>query len=225
MNNKIILGLLFLMILIPIISAEVELTIPFNKNYQIKRACFNNGTYCSSSAECNFTLTYPNGNTLFDNVLMTNRNSFHELNISSSLVNQLGEYPAIMICCDTGGDITGCSEDTFEILVTGDGQGQDSFPIQLSILILSYICVAVGSTKENLRLFKNLGAIMMMVMGVITLYPGYAQINYSNLVGQSLGFASIGLGFFFLIGDSFTRKISEQGEYYDQENESFYENE
>ena len=49
----------------------------------------------------------------------------------------------------------------------------------------------------------------MMIMGVITIYPGYSFINYTTLLGKGLGFILIGLGFYFLIEDSFSRNKQE----------------
>ena len=56
---------------------------------------------------------------------------------------------------------------------------------------------------------------MILVLGVITLWPGYAFINFSTLLGKVVGFSSIGLGFYFMLEDSFSRE--KQTEYYEAE--------
>ncbi len=46
---------------------------------------------------------------------------------------------------------------------------------------------------------------IVLIVGVITLWPGYSFINYSNLQGQAIGYSSIAFGLYFLINDSFSR--------------------
>ena len=75
----------------------------------------------------------------------------------------------------------------------------------------------VSDEKEDLRLFQHVGAMMVMVFGVITLFPGFSGINYTNLQGQALGFSTIGLGFYFLIENFFSR--DKQVESFDQEDD------
>ncbi len=60
-----------------------------------------------------------------------------------------------------------------------------------------------------------------MVSGVLTLFPGYGFINHSTLMGQLLGTIGIGLGFYFMIEDSFSK--DEQDEWYTQEEGGDYE--
>ena len=54
-------------------------------------------------------------------------------------------------------------------------------------------------------------------MGVITIYPGYSFINHTTLLGKALGFILVGLGFYFLIEDSFSRNKQEDS--FDAEND------
>ena len=65
--------------------------------------------------------------------------------------------------------------------------------------------------QEKLRLFKHMRAILMMIMGIITIFPGDSFINYTTLLGKGLGFTLVGLGFYFLIEDSFSRNKQEDG--------------
>lgn len=222
MNNKIIiLAVVFMFVtltgLLPGVNAEIELTIPFNQEFDLKRPCFNNGTYCSSSAICNVTISYPNGDTLTSNQRMTNQLSFHNLTLTNFNISQLGIMPTTMICNDPGGDIKGNAVDTFEIEVTGDGFKPNVFPIEFSIFILGIVLVFVGKFKEDLSLFTTFGGIILMVMGVVTLYPGYSGLNYSTLQGQLIGVGGIGVGFFFMIERFFSR--DKQVEYFDQDDD------
>lgn len=207
-NKKfIILAVVLGVFLLPNVLAIVELRFPYNTQFDLKRACFNNGSYCSSIAQCNITVIHPSANILLDNAPMTNNVSFHNITVFQDSNNELGIHQASMACCDNGA----CGTDTFEIEITGDGFEADIFPLEFSILIAGLVLIVVGTTQEKLRLFKHLGAILVMVMGVVTLYPGYANINYSTLQGLALGSGSIGLGFYFLIEDSFSRDEQQEG--------------
>jgi len=117
MKLRIILIMLSLLF-IPLVSgASDDLLFATNKQYDLKIPCINNGTYCSTVAECNVTITYPDGNLLKDNVVMTNQGSFHNLTILFSENNQSGPYPSTAVCCDSGD----CGEDSFTIQITKSG--------------------------------------------------------------------------------------------------------
>lgn len=206
MNKKIIFMFAMILLVLPFVLGAVELTFPFNQEYDIKRPCFNNGSVCSSTAICAMTLSYPDGSILLDNATMTNQNSFHNVTISPSQNDQLGVYAASMYCLDESKS----GQDTFQIQITGDGFEFNVFPTELSVLILGFILIFVGVIKDRLRLFKHIGSLIVMVMGVATLFPGWANFNYSNIQGLALGSASIGLGFYFLISDSFSRDDQEE---------------
>ena len=82
-----------------------------------------------------------------------------------------------------------------------------------------------GFVTERLRLFKHMGAILLVIMGIITLFPGYNFINHTTLFGLALGTILVGIGFYFLIEDSFSRE--RQGDIFNQEQgdggEEFFE--
>jgi len=214
---KVMVILAGILILFPIISAATELTFGFNTEFDLKRPCFNNGSFCSAATECNITITDPNGNVIVDNQLMTNQVSFHNYTVSSALNNQLGIHPSYMSCNDSG--LGG--GDTFEIEITADGRSSSIFPTQFVIMLLGFALIGFGLSRERMRLFKHVGSILVFIMGVLTLYPGYSLINYSTLLGKGLGFACIGLGFYFLIEDGFSR--DEQTESFQSKNEEYEE--
>ncbi len=212
MNSKIVTVFILGLLLLPLMNAAVELTFPFNSEFNLKRPCFNNGTFCSATSECNITLISPNSNTLVDNQVMTNQIAFHNYTVVGGSNVQLGIISATMVCID--GAVEG--SDTFEIAITGSGVKSTPFPIELSLIILGFVGIVVGAMKERLSLLKSGGSILIMVMGVVTLFPGYAEINYTTLSGLTLGTILIGLGFYFLIEGNFSRKVQEDS--YDQDN-------
>jgi hypothetical protein len=198
----------------PLLSATTEEVFQFNKQFDLKRACSDNGFFCGNSFNCNITLIYPDGTLLKNNELMTNFVSYRNITITQSQNNQLGIIEVIESC----NNVSDAGLDTFEIEITADGKPSQIFPTQFFPIILGFLMIAFGLFQERLRLFKHVGSLIIMVMGVITLYPGYSFINWSTLMGQTLGAVFIGLGFYFLIEDSFSRELQE--EYYSQDNEN-----
>ena len=93
----------------------------------------------------------------------------------------------------------------YTFYVTADGKPFQQFPQQFYIVSLGLILIFLSFFFERLRMFKHLGSIVLMVMGVLTLSPGYSFINWTTLFGKTIGFSFIGLGFYFLIEDSFSR--------------------
>ena len=115
-----------------------------------------------------------------------------------------------MVCDDSG--LLG--DDTFEVQVTANGFSGFAFPTELSFLVIGFVLIGSSYLNDRLRLFRIGGGILVMIMGVVTLYPGYANFNYSNLQGLTIGVSSIGIGFFFLISDAFS--FDKQVDHFDQ---------
>lgn len=183
----------------------------FNKAFDLKRACFDNGFFCGSSFVCNVTLFYPDGALLIDNQLMTDQGSFRNISVTQDQNDQLGFIKAIQSCSN----VTLAGPDTFLVAITGDGKPFQKFPQQFFLILFAVSITLLGFLSDRLRILKHAGAMFTMVLGVLTLYPGYSFLNYSTLSGQTLGMILIALGFYFLVEDSFSR--NKQQENYDAE--------
>lgn len=207
MKQSYLLAFIFLFLALPMLQAQEDPTFQFNKQFDLKRPCSDSGFFCDSAYECNITLIYPDGNLLVNNQVMTNKVSFRNITITQPNNNQLGFISAIESCNNgTRGGLN-----TFDVVITADGRKFQAFPNQFFIIILGLLMVGTGITMNRLRLFKHLGAILLIISGIITLYPGYNFINYSTLLGKSFGAILIGLGFYFWIEDSFSREKQEEG--------------
>ncbi len=202
----------FFIVFTPLVFAE-DVIIPFNKGVDLKRGCFDSGLFCEPAFECNITIMYPDKTLLFDNEPMTNQGSYYNITIIQPNNNQLGVMEAIQSCYNG----TKAGRDTFNIEVTADGNSFRVFPTQFAVIIFSFILISSGFFIERLKLLTLGGSILMMLMGVVTLYPGYSFINHSTLMGKGVGTTLIGLGFYFLIQDNFSR--SEQDERFTQPSE------
>ena len=192
-----------------VIAAESEEppTFQFNKQFDLKRICEVNGFYCDSAFVCNLTLTYPDGTSLINNQLMTDMVSFRNFTINQTQNNQLGIVKAIQSC----NNVSNAGAETYDVIITADGNKFQAFPNQFVIIIFAVFMIGVGTVMDRLRLFKHLGSLLLMIMGILTLFPGYNFINHSTLTGLALGSVLIGLGFYFLIEDSFSRDSQEEG--------------
>ncbi len=178
----------------------------FNHDFDLKRTCSDRGFFCDINFVCNISLVSPNGEILINNELMTNNNSFRNITITQEQNNQLGFVTGFESC----NNVTNAGLDTFTIAITGDGNPYRDFPHQFVVIIFGLILVFVGLINERFNMFKSIGSMILMVMGVLTLFPGYSFINYSTLMGKALGFGLIGLGFWFLIEDSFSRNKQQE---------------
>ena len=218
MVSKLFLFLFISVLLVTTVYAQETLpeqiqSFQFNQQFDLKRACFDSCFFCSDSFVCNVTLISPSGNLIVDNQLMTNQGSYMNITVLQTQNIELGFITGIESC----NNVSNAGPDTFLIAITGDGDPWRPFPQQFVIIIFSLAMVCVGMVNDRLRMFKHLGSILMMIMGVVTLYPGYAFINHSTLMGLAIGSILIGLGFYFLIEDSFSR--DEQEDHYDSQSQ------
>jgi len=209
MKSPFLLLILILLIGIPFISAA-DFTFQVNEEVDLRIPCFNNGSYCSGSAVCNSTILYPNGDIMIIDSDMTANNSFFNVTLTKAQNNFLGEHSIIMVCCESGN----CGSNTHTMEITADGFASRQIPFQFLVVVFGFLLIGFGLMQERLRIFKHAGAMLVFIMGVLTLYPGYSFINWTTLMGKALGFLFIGLGFYFFIEDSFSR--DKQVKHFDQ---------
>lgn len=144
--------------------------------YDLKRPCFNNGTYCSSSANCNITVLNPSGSPIFDNSAMTYNVSYFNITFLKSKTVNVGLHQAIMSCTD--GAVSG--EDTFNILISPSGTNDDSTAQWILLLFGFLISFGIIFWGYNINdgWIVILGSLILFVLGIYTLLNGVA--NYRN---------------------------------------------
>lgn len=143
--NFIILALLIIPLALAtdlIYKYNTDLIYKYNTDIDLKIPCYNNGTLCSSSAECNITIFYPNSSVLISNAEMSNNVVYHNLSIGNLTTE--GTYLNSMLCNDNG--VLG--KTTFNFKVTGNGKEEPSgiviiiFSVAF-ILLLFYLIVII----------------------------------------------------------------------------------
>ncbi len=206
LEHKNLFGMVLVMVLL-VNTISADLTFQQDRDVDIKVVCINAG-FCTPSAECNLSVFDPAEIILLDGISATRASTgaFYNFTVNNTQTNVLGTYRVGGFCKD--GSVTQLIDFTFDI--TADGKVFHIFPTQFGVILFAFLLVGLGVFQEKLRLFKHLGSILMMIMGVLTLFPGYAFINWTTLMGKAIGFSLIGLGVYFLIEDSFSRDTQEE---------------
>lgn len=170
----------------------------------------------NATAACQMDLYNHHSELIFTNHDLTFNDTIEawEVLVRGGNFTELGAYDYLVHCNNTvlGGAVA------VEFEVTADGRVREAFPHQFFVILLGLVFIILGLAKERYKMFKSIGSLMFMVMGLITLFPGYGFINWTTLLGKVLGFSLIALGFYFLIEDGFGRG-TEQEERYSQEDE------
>ena len=116
----------------------------------LKIPCTNNGTYCSEAGSCNATILSPNGTILFNNVLMSQNNSIHNISLNANQTVEIGDYEFIPCCKDMGE--SDCKTLTFKVTRSGKevSEGESGIYIVLIIMfVILGIASVVGAWKIN----------------------------------------------------------------------------
>jgi len=233
MKFSLIFLFLFLLVLTPMVAAqppqatpviinlEAGLAIDFpkiitirqNQDFEFHFHVFNATSGLAvdnTTTNCSLELLNGDGSEIIDINFIEFVDDEWNINVLGGNFSRLGSYYWLVNCqAPFVGGFTSAP-----LIVTADGFEAEPFPIQLSLIVLAFLLVGVGLTADRLRLMKHAGSILLMIMGVLTLYPGYSFINYSTLTGLALGTVLIGVGFYFLIEDAFSR--DEQAEHFEQ---------
>lgn len=217
-HKKILAGIFVGIFLISLVTA---LTFQQNREVDLKIVCINAG-FCSVATNCNLSIFAPDQTTLRSGIQATQSANLASYNITlnSSQTSQLGEYSVGGFCVD--GSVTNVIDFNFD--VTADGKPFEAFPNQFAVILLGFLLIVFGLSNQRFNLLKHMGSIILMIMGVLTIFPGYNFINHTNLFGLSLGTILIAMGFYFLIEDSFSREKQREGfdQPQGQEGEEFF---
>lgn len=193
--------MLFLVLISPVSAVVQDLgTIKQGKSVNLIQTC----------ASCTFNnitaILDPSATQLIGNNAMTRTGSVYNFTLDASNTSEMGRYIINGI-----GDLEGTNEIwSYIVTVTADGKPFQAFPNQFSIILLGIILILFGLLDTRYRLLKHLGSTIIMIMGVLTIYPGYNFINHTTLLGLSLGTILIAIGFYFLIEDSFSREKQQE---------------
>jgi|TARA_Y100000310_G_scaffold339572_1_gene432644 hypothetical protein len=169
--------ILFLAILLIMISSVFGADLYYKKGdtIDLKVPCINNGSACSGTAECNVTVTYPNGTNFVNNQLMTNGGTYHNYTLSDTSVS--GEYQTTVFCNDSA--VTGYSTYNFEINNIGVAKN-DMQLMGVYVVIIAMVAAYLFSAfkLDNQHIVNK---IVLFLMGLINLIMGLL-IAYIDLI-------------------------------------------
>lgn len=127
--------------LLGIAVAQVEtLTYEQGTIIDLKESCFNNGSLCSSSANCNISIFSPRGEAIVKDFPMTQNPSraYFNFTLNGSSTDRVGFYRYDIVCADSGLVNFG----SFNLQVTAGGN-DPSIPQTISYAILLLLLVGL----------------------------------------------------------------------------------
>lgn len=176
------------LLVLPIINAatdtqNVDDTFQINSVVSYAKPCFYNGSYCSSTTVCNFTIFKPDNTKLIDNFKSTNNITSYNI---SFYVDTIGIYTANQVCCD--GSL--CGSETYYFEVTGSGLNNVTY-FFIIILSIAMILIFLGfSIKDGW--ITILGCIGLFFVGLYILLNGI-DIMRNLTVTRSFALIIIGV--------------------------------
>jgi len=139
MNNKILVSILLVILLVPLGVAQTSQDLIFENGQivDLKVTCVIDDAYCSSIATCNLTTQSPNSSTLINNLPMTNSIAFFNFTLNTTQTGTNGVYPSAVVCID--GASRGFQSFSYEITQTGTNLGISGGLIYGIVLIAALI--------------------------------------------------------------------------------------
>lgn len=180
--------LLLIVILLSLSFVSSQIIFKSGDPIDLKVACENNGTLCSSSAACNLTVIFNNGSIILKDGEMTNQGSFFNYTVGFS---EVGTYRNTMNCLDQG--LGGVSNFNYEITMTGDTKNWMIFTF-LSLITLVALMFAFYSGNEYIMFSAAALLILTGIYGAI-----YGIGNAYNVYTLGVGLTLTSLGIFFFI--------------------------
>ena len=193
MKNK-IMFIMFCLIIISFVNAATDTqiadnTAQVNTLIKYKKPCFNNGSYCSSSAVCNFTVTDPYQKIILNNTVASNKINYHNV---SFYVDQIGIYNIDMVCCDG----TYCGSETFYLDVTGSGYNNTGmFYLILLLIGGGFIFLGFWIKDAPITIF---GSLVLYFIGIYSLMYGIDFIRNLTIT-RSVSFIILGVAAYISI--------------------------
>ena len=189
MENKIILLVMLLLLILPLISAvDYSYIFQQNKETNLKIVCVDdNNVRCDSTVKCNLTIFYPNNSVLVDGGVMTYNPNYFNYTLTSAQMKVMGEYSVSVACANSYAGFS-----TFNYLVNPTGMAKINEGEGLSLSTSSIVIIVVGIffflislTFQNPALkivFVGLSGVMLVIAVL------YSLVSITQVLG---GFSAI----------------------------------
>jgi hypothetical protein len=180
--NKLLLGMIFLAMLLPIVSASINSLGTFKSG-----ECINLIQTCSDCSYNNITsILYPNSSQALGQVEMTKIGT--EYNYTFCDTNTLGKY----LVNGVGDTIIGLPTWNYEFEVTPTGS-TNNLVIPIFLFIIGFILLIIGFIFKN-EFFGLFSGMLLTATGVYTMIYGIGSLSdmYTRLIAAiTLGFGLI----------------------------------
>ncbi len=172
-----------------------------NNSVNFTSTCFNQGSPCNATAQCNTTIYYPNLSILVENRTMSlMRIGLFNLSISENLTNQTGVYHGYVTCIDLDdSDIVGADDGSFRVvdrlLYHGGGIPTFEIAVGLGLALAAMVATALAVFGKSLWLRT-----LMLFMALTTIIiQSDLFIKIATLDGQAGGVIGSLEAFYFLV--------------------------
>ncbi len=200
MNKKILTTLLTIIVISiffisPTTAADEDLTFQQWETVNLKLPCTYNGANCDVTAECNLSVTFPNGSFLTENKPMTN-NGNGMPNYTLTAMSTLGVHNYKQTCLQAGLS----ASDSGVITITSTGS-ESSIKLPLFLGIFALILLVLGITLEN-PMMGFFSGILFLMIGMYLMIYGFGDIN--DLYTQAFALIIIAMGMVITIMAGFS---------------------
>jgi len=178
-------------------TSDVSDVFQINQEISYNKPCINNGTYCSASAECNYTFYDKDNSISVNNAAATQVGSggasIWQYNITHTAT---GLYKADMVCID--GDAKG--SDTLYYEVTGSGDS-NTVPFYFIILGISFGVIILGLAMKDasLTIFGSFG---LYFVSLYTLFNGIAGVKDATTT-WAIGLILLGIAMYISVRSAY----------------------
>lgn len=183
MKYNFVIILCFLMLALPMVSAEI------NEYGSIKQnQCITLKQTCASCTYVNFSLTYPNSTVAFSNAMgVKSGGALWTYDFCDT--SDFGRYD-VGGHGDIDGKDTGFSVLWFEV----NNTNLTFFIILLSLAILFFVATLI----VNEEFFVYISGVLFIIIGIYTMINGIDIIN--DWYSRAISYVCLGLGFLFTVG-------------------------
>lgn len=187
MKLQIILAIALIILVAPVVSAEIILK--EDTAGSLRRPCFDDFAFCDNTFTCNITISQSDGTIIIENQAMTRQETYYNITLTAANLNNSGIYNSFMVCTDG----TNNGEDTFTFTVNPTGiQASDQrtntmgrtiwiITIISILLFVSAFFITFPPIKWTAILFGMMFLLMTINLLLVTLQDEVVNPNIVNL--------------------------------------------
>ena len=198
MENYKALYILLILLVAPLVTCQ---TYQVNNELNLKVPFEVNGTIPSVAAVCNISIDYPNGSYLKQNDSMTNlENGDFNITLSSTELNEVGEYNWRAFCCDGTSCAAGYGD--FEITPSGSDAINSGEGLVLILSIVSILIIAALFFIFSFKVVSFPAKLIFMGLALVLFIVVFAftMVTFGQILGGYDALISSYSSFFWMAG-------------------------